>query len=37
LHSRQAQFIHPVSKQEVVIVAPVPDDTLWKALAAQLA
>ena len=37
LHSRQAQFVHPVSKQEVVIVAPVPDDTLWKALAAQLA
>ena len=36
LHSRQAQFVHPVSKQEVVIVAPVPDDTLWKALAAQL-
>ena len=37
LHSRQAQFVHPVSKQEVVIVAPVPDDTLWKALAVQLA
>ena len=37
LHSRQAQFVHPVSKQEVVIVASVPDDTLWKALAAQLA
>ena len=37
LHSRQARFVHPVSKQEVVIVAPVPDDTLWKALAAQLA
>ena len=36
LHSRQAQFVHPVSKQEVVIVAPVPDDTLWRALAAQL-
>ena len=36
LHSRQARFIHPVSKQEVVIVAPVPDDALWKALAEQL-
>jgi 23S rRNA pseudouridine1911/1915/1917 synthase len=37
LHSRQAQFIHPVSKQEVTIVAPVPDDNLWKALASQQA
>ncbi|MBR5715059.1 MAG: RNA pseudouridine synthase [Bacteroidales bacterium] len=37
LHSRQVRFVHPVSKQEVVIVAPVPDDTLWKALVCQLA
>ncbi len=37
LHSRQAKFIHPVSKQEVTIVAPVPDDNLWKALVSQLA
>ncbi|MBO4754671.1 MAG: RNA pseudouridine synthase [Bacteroidales bacterium] len=37
LHSRRVQFIHPVSKQEVVILAPVPDDNLWKALANQLA
>lgn len=32
LHSRQAQFVHPVSKQEVTLVAPVPDDTLWRVL-----
>ncbi len=31
LHSRQANFIHPVSKQEIEIVAPVPDNNLWKA------
>jgi len=31
LHSRKAKFIHPVSKQEIEIVAPVPDDRLWKA------
>ena len=31
LHSRKAKFIHPVSKQEIEIVAPVPDDKLWKA------
>lgn len=32
LHSRRAEFIHPVSKEPVAIVAPVPDDALWKAL-----
>lgn len=36
LHSRQASFIHPVSKIETTIVAPVPDDNLWKALTARL-
>lgn len=33
LHSRQAQFVHPVSRQDVTVVAPVPDDNLWRALA----
>ena len=33
LHSRKAEFIHPVSKEPVTIVAPVPDDTLWQAIA----
>lgn len=32
LHSREARFIHPVSKEEIVVDSPVPDDTLWKAL-----
>lgn len=36
LHSRQAQFVHPVSKQEITIVAPVPDDNLWRALAGTI-
>ena len=36
LHSRQAQLVHPVSKQPLTIVAPAPDDTLWAALTAQL-
>ncbi|MDR0233030.1 MAG: RluA family pseudouridine synthase [Dysgonamonadaceae bacterium] len=31
LHSREAKFIHPVSKQEIEIIAPVPDDKLWKS------
>ncbi|GHT09643.1 RNA pseudouridine synthase [Bacteroidia bacterium] len=30
LHSRKAQFIHPVSKEAIEIVAPVPEDNLWK-------
>jgi 23S rRNA pseudouridine1911/1915/1917 synthase len=32
LHSRKARFVHPVSKEEIEIIAPVPDDKLWKAL-----
>lgn len=36
LHARSAAFIHPVSKEPVEIVAPVPDDALWKALTASL-
>ena len=32
LPSRSAEFIHPVSKQPVSIVAPVPADSLWKAM-----
>jgi 23S rRNA pseudouridine1911/1915/1917 synthase len=32
LHARSAEFIHPVSLKEIKIVAPVPDDNLWKAM-----
>ena len=32
LHARSAALIHPVSKQSLVIEAPVPDDPLWRAL-----
>ena len=35
LHARRIEFIHPVSKQPVSITAPVPQDRLWQALAAQ--
>lgn len=32
LHARKLQFIHPVTKDEVEIVAPVPqNDAVWKA------
>ena len=36
LHARKAQFIHPVSKKPVEIVASVPDDSLWKGITASL-
>ena len=36
LHARKAQFIHPVSKEPVEIVASVPEDSLWKGITASL-
>ena len=36
LHARQIAFVHPVSKQDIVITAPVPEDKLWKALEEQI-
>lgn len=35
LHARKIEFIHPVSKQQLSIIAPVPDDALWHALEQQ--
>ena len=32
LHARKLSFIHPVSKEEITIIAPTPDETVWKAL-----
>ena len=32
LHARRVSFVHPVSKRPIDIVAPVPDEPLWKAL-----
>lgn len=31
LHARHIRFIHPISKIEIDVTAPVPDDNLWKA------
>ena len=36
LHARQIEFVHPVSKQNICITAPVPDDALWRALTTQI-
>jgi 23S rRNA pseudouridine1911/1915/1917 synthase len=32
LHARKLVFIHPVSKEETTIIAPVPEDVIWKAI-----
>jgi len=34
LHAREIAFIHPVKKEPVRIVAPVPEDSLWQQLTA---
>lgn len=32
LHARSISFVHPVSKQPVEAIAPVPNDNLWQSL-----
>jgi 23S rRNA pseudouridine1911/1915/1917 synthase len=32
LHARKLTFIHPVSKENVSIIAPTPDDVIWNAI-----
>ena len=32
LHARKLVFIHPVSKDLITAIAPVPNEVLWKAL-----
>ena len=36
LQSHRIVFEHPVSKKIIDLVAPIPDDNLWRALAANL-
>ena len=36
LHARSASFIHPVAKHPIDIIAPVPQDNLWKSLTENL-
>lgn len=33
LQSHRVEFVHPVSKETIVVEAPLPDDNLWKAIA----
>jgi 23S rRNA pseudouridine1911/1915/1917 synthase len=30
LHARQIDFVHPVRKEPMSLIAPVPDDAVWK-------
>ena len=32
LHARKLVFVHPVSKEIVTIIAPVPQEVIWKAI-----
>lgn len=36
LHSRSIAFEHPVTKEKVLITAPVPDVSLWKSITSGL-
>lgn len=31
LHARRLEFTHPVSNEKIAVLAPLPDDTVWKA------
>ncbi len=31
LHARKIEFIHPVSKATIVVIAPTPEDVIWDA------
>ncbi len=32
LHARKLMFTHPVSKENLLVIAPVPDDVIWKSV-----
>ena len=32
LHARKLIFVHPVSKENIEIIAPVPNDVIWNAI-----
>ncbi|WP_276863707.1 RNA pseudouridine synthase [Mediterranea massiliensis] len=36
LHACHVRFVHPVSKELIDVVAPVPSDNLWRSLTASL-
>jgi len=32
LHARKLVFIHPVSKEKTIIIAPTPNEVIWNAI-----
>lgn len=36
LHARRIAFVHPVSKENIVVEAPVPNEALWQAIAGSV-
>jgi len=36
LHARKLTFIHPINESPLEIIAPVPDDKLWKAFESMI-
>lgn len=32
LHARKLKFTHPVTKENIEIIAPVPEDVIWKSI-----
>ncbi|TNF46468.1 MAG: RluA family pseudouridine synthase [Bacteroidetes bacterium] len=36
LHARELSFMHPTTKEQISITAPVPEDPLWKYFAQEL-
>ena len=36
LHARRIQFVHPVSKIDIDVVAPVPNDALWHSFSSEM-
>jgi 23S rRNA pseudouridine1911/1915/1917 synthase len=36
LHSRKIQFTHPVKKEEITLIAPVPDDKVWNVFEGKI-
>ncbi len=31
LHARKIEFIHPVSKEQILVIAPTPNEVIWNA------
>lgn len=36
LLARKIEFVHPVSKKQISVVAPIPEDTVWQSIASDL-